>query len=217
MLSRSGPPGVGKTLAAECIADLYGRPLYSVTSGDIGTKSGEVEMSIRKIFDYAVTWNAIVLLDEAEIFLAERDRENIERNALVSVFLRNLEYFDGIMILTTNRFGAIDEAFQSRLDVALALEVLSVNERKDVWYNFIEDLSPQISQRERELLRREARDEWCYEALNGRQIRNCVKTASVLAKKVRLRPTAFFAVVYHKLDMICTMSPSVIFHTVERY
>ena len=127
-----------------------------------------------------------MLLDEADIFLAERNTENIDRNALVSVFLRNLEYFDGILFMTTNRLGAIDDAFQSRLDVALGLEGLGVEERKYVWYNFIEDLSPQISQRERELLRREAAKVWSHEDLNGRQIRNCVKTASVLAKKVCL-------------------------------
>lgn len=141
---------------------------------------------IREIFEYAVTWKAIVLLDEADIFLAQRDTENIDRNALVSVFLRNLEYFDGIMMLTTNRVGTIDEAFQSRLDVALAFEPLDIDERKDVWYNFIEELSQQISRRERDLLRREAARFWCYKALNGRQIRNCIKTASVLAKQVCL-------------------------------
>ena len=160
--------------------------MYSVTSGDIGTEPGDAEIKIREIFEYALTWKAIVLLDEADIFLAQRDTENIDRNALVSVFLRNLEYFDGIMLLTTNRVGTIDEAFQSRLDVALAFEPLDIVERKDVWYNFIEDLSQQISRRERELLRREAASVWCYKALNGRQIRNCIKTASVLAKQVCL-------------------------------
>ncbi|MDI1487539.1 MAG: hypothetical protein OHK93_006809 [Ramalina farinacea] len=178
-----GPPGVGKTLAAESIAELYRRPLYSVTSGDIGTKPDEAEMSIRRIFEYAVIWKAIVLMDEADIFLAQRDTENIERNALVSVFLRNLEYFDGIMILTTNRVGVIDEAFQSRLDVALALEPFTINERTDVWFNFIEDLPPQISEKERDLLRREVKKVWSHKDLNGRQIKNCVKTASVLAKQ----------------------------------
>lgn len=147
-------------------------------------------MSIRRIFEYAVIWKAIVLMDEADIFLAQRDTENIERNALVSVFLRNLEYFDGIMILTTNRVGVIDEAFQSRLDVALALEPFTINERTDVWFNFIEDLPPQISEKERDLLRREVKKVWSHKDLNGRQIKNCVKTASVLAKQVCLLGSA---------------------------
>lgn len=100
-----GPPGVGKALAAECVADLYERPLYSVTSGDVGVDPDTVEERLGEIFDHAVTWNAVLLLDEADVFLAERNLENLERNALVSgkstildkktytgraVFLRNL-------------------------------------------------------------------------------------------------------------------------------
>lgn len=79
-----GPPGVGKTLTAECIADLYERPLYLVTSGDIGTDLHGVESRLHEIFDYAVKWNAVLLLDEADVFLAERNLENLSRNALVS-------------------------------------------------------------------------------------------------------------------------------------
>ena len=84
-----GPPGVGKTLTAECIADLYERPLYSVTSGDLGTDPKDIEAKLHKIFDYAVKWNAVLLLDEADVFLAERNLEDLSRNALVSgEFLR---------------------------------------------------------------------------------------------------------------------------------
>ena len=75
---------MGKTLTAECIADLYERPLYSITSGDIGTNPDEVEKKLHKIFDYASMWNCVLLLDEADVFLAERDLENLTRNALVS-------------------------------------------------------------------------------------------------------------------------------------
>ena len=89
--SSKGPPGVGKTLTAECIADLYERPLYSITSGDIGTDPAAVETNLHLIFQYAVTWNAVLLLDEADVFLAERNLENLSRNALVSgnLFLAN--------------------------------------------------------------------------------------------------------------------------------
>ena len=82
---------MGKTLTAECIADLYERPLYSVTSGDIGINPTVVERNLQEIFNYAVTWNAVLLLDEADVFLAERNLENLSRNALVSgnLFLTN--------------------------------------------------------------------------------------------------------------------------------
>ena len=79
-----GPPGIGKTLTAECVADSFEKPLYQVTCGDIGTSPRHLESRLEEIFDYAVTWGAILLLDEADVFLQERDYLNLERNALVS-------------------------------------------------------------------------------------------------------------------------------------
>ena len=79
-----GPPGTGKTLTAECVADSFEKPLYQVTSGDIGTNPAHLESRLEEIFDYAVTWGAILLLDEADVFLQERDYLNLQRNALVS-------------------------------------------------------------------------------------------------------------------------------------
>lgn len=64
---------------------------------------------------------AVVLLDEADVFLEERDMKDLNRNALVSVFLRALEYYNGIVILTSNRVGTFDEAFKSRIQLALHL------------------------------------------------------------------------------------------------
>lgn len=177
-----GPPGVGKTLTAECIADLYERPLYSVTSGDIGTNPEDIENKLHKIFNYAVNWNAVLLLDEADVFLAERNLENLSRNALVSVFLRNIEYFNGIFFLTTNRVGTIDEAFQSRLHITLGLDPLSVDDRRQIWYYFIKDLK-HLSKDDRRILARHARDDWSHKDFNGRQIRNAVKTALTLARQ----------------------------------
>ena len=79
-----GPPGTGKTLTAECVADSFEKPLYQVTCGDIGTSPAHLESRLEEIFDYAVTWGAILLLDEADVFLQERDYWNLQRNALVS-------------------------------------------------------------------------------------------------------------------------------------
>jgi hypothetical protein len=60
-----------------------------------------------------------MLLDEADVFLAKRSREDHGRNAIVSVFLRMLEYYKGILFLTTNRIGTFDEAFKSRIHISL--------------------------------------------------------------------------------------------------
>jgi SpoVK/Ycf46/Vps4 family AAA+-type ATPase len=92
-----GAPGVGKTATAECVAASYGKPLLPITCGDLGLKPKEVEATLQKSFQLAQAWDCVMLLDEADIFLAQRTNQDIERNALVSVFLRVLEYYEGIL------------------------------------------------------------------------------------------------------------------------
>ncbi|CAJ2508872.1 Uu.00g138980.m01.CDS01 [Anthostomella pinea] len=105
-----GPPGVGKTSTAECVASHTGRPLFPITCGDLGSSAKEVEESLRSSFDLAHKWGAVLLLDEADVFLMERNKAELERNGVVSVFLRVLEYYPGILLLTTNRRqGDIDD------------------------------------------------------------------------------------------------------------
>jgi AAA+ superfamily predicted ATPase len=175
-----GPPGVGKTLAAECIAERQQRPLYSVSCGDLGTEPEDLERRLKEVFSYAVLWKAILLMDEADIFLQERDMHDVKRNALVSIFLRELEYFDGILFLTTNRPGDIDEAFQSRIHISMGLKALNVEERRQVWAVFIRDLS--LSDKEKRSLLEYVTQQFDADKLNGRQIRNAVRSGLALAQ-----------------------------------
>lgn len=110
-----GPPGTGKTLTAEGIAELLKCPLYMVSAGELGTDPRVLERSLTDILDIAHAWGAVLLLDEADVFLEKRSIHDIHRNALVSIFLRLLEYFQGILFLTTNRVETFDDAFQSRM------------------------------------------------------------------------------------------------------
>ncbi|CAK7218198.1 hypothetical protein SBRCBS47491_003428 [Sporothrix bragantina] len=119
-----GVPGVGKTATAEAVAQSNQQPLFVITCGDLGFTPKEVERSLEEIFRLAHLWDCILLLDEADIFLAERTRDDLKRNALVSgkffvLFLRVLEYYSGILFLTTNRVGTLDEAFKSRIHMSL--------------------------------------------------------------------------------------------------
>jgi len=98
-----GPPGTGKTLTAEGISELLRCPLYMVSAGELGTDSRFLETELQRILDICHAWGAILLLDEADVFLEKRNMQDIHRNALVSIFLRQLEYFQGILFLTTNR------------------------------------------------------------------------------------------------------------------
>jgi len=183
-----GPPGTGKTLTAECLAEKMKRPLYSVSCGELGTEPEQLEKRLNEVFNYAVTWRAILLMDEADIFLQERDIHNVKRNALVSIFLRELEYFDGILFLTTNRPGDIDEAFQSRIHVSIGLKALDKDERRKVWAVFIKEL--ENTDEEKRALLQHVTDHYDDDKLNGRQIRNSIRTALALTqlKKEKLTP-----------------------------
>lgn len=68
------------------------RPLYIVGAGDLGTSAHELDEELTRIFKAATKWGAIVLIDEADVFLEERSLHDLARNAVVAVFLRQLEY-----------------------------------------------------------------------------------------------------------------------------
>ena len=79
-----GVPGVGKTSTAECVAETNKKPLFSITCGDLGFSPAEVESSLSEIFRLAHLWDCVLLLDEADVFLAQRTKQDLNRNALVS-------------------------------------------------------------------------------------------------------------------------------------
>jgi DNA polymerase III delta prime subunit len=128
-----GPPGVGKTLTGESIAEYLKCPLYAVSAGELGTNSRSLEQDLQRIMDITHSWGAILLLDEADVFLEARQPHDIHRNSLVSVFLRLTEYYQGILFLTTNRVETFDEAFQSRIHMGIRYEGLGAKARMKIW------------------------------------------------------------------------------------
>lgn len=135
-----GGPGTGKTFTAESVAEMAKKPLYNVTCGDIRTQPEEVEQYLESVLNLVKIWDCLVLLDEADVFLEERSLQDLQRNALVSVFLRALEYYDGILILTSNRVATFDEAFKSRIQLALHCKPPKKAERLKIWKNFLNRL-----------------------------------------------------------------------------
>ena len=185
-----GPPGTGKTLTAESISELLRCPLYIVSAGELGTDPARLEQELQKILDIAHSWGALLLLDEADVFLEKREVHDIHRNALVSIFLRLLEYFQGILFLTTNRVETFDDAFQSRIHVALRYDELTGKARKEIWKNFIERVRKQGELNDKsdtkDVIGVEQFSEEDFVALsrhrlNGRQIKNMARTAQALA------------------------------------
>jgi hypothetical protein len=175
-----GPPGTGKTLTAEGISELLRCPLYMVSAGELGTDPAKLELELQNILDIAHSWGAVLLLDEADVFLEKREVHDIHRNALVSIFLRLLEYFQGILFLTTNRVETFDDAFQSRIHVALRYGDLTVKARRTVWVQFIEMCRVQKGC-EVAVFSDSDLDALSRHQLNGRQIKNIVRTAQALA------------------------------------
>lgn len=96
------PAGVGKTLTAEVYSEIIKRPLYRVHSGQLGLNVTEMEIALKNTLVRAQRWGAVMLIDEADVYIKRRD-DNIAANAVVGVFLRVLEYFNGLLFLTTNR------------------------------------------------------------------------------------------------------------------
>lgn len=177
-----GGPGTGKTLTAESVAELAKKPLYRVTCGDMGVNPEGVEKYLESVLHISTVWDCVVLLDEADIFLERRTTEDIKRNALVSVFLRVLEYYGGILILTTNRIGLFDEAFKSRIQLAVHYPTLDVAGRRKVWRDALNSMPSVVGELEIDLPDLlDHHDELASKPLNGRQIRSTVHSAMQLA------------------------------------
>lgn len=168
-----GEPGVGKTLTAEAIAELLHRPLYSVSVGELGVSTDDLEKNLRQILDVAQIWNAVILIDEADIFLEKRTSGDILRNAMVGIFLRLLEYHQGVLFLTTNRVTEFDSAFHSRISIALKYGKLTREAREKIWTNLlaaagIKGLDPSML---------------AATEINGRQIKTTIRLAQGLARQ----------------------------------
>lgn len=176
-----GGPGTGKTLTAESIAELVKRPLFRLSCGDLGTDAQSVEKNLKSALAFGSHWDCIGLLDEAEVFVEERAKNSLQRNALVSVFLRLLETYDGILILTTNRVGVFDEALTSRIQLALHYPPLDRASRRRIWKNLVQSISETGEKINKEQIDTKLKS-IARHKLNGRAIRNTLNTARQLAR-----------------------------------
>ncbi|KAL8356165.1 hypothetical protein RB601_001463 [Gaeumannomyces tritici] len=177
----SGEPGTGKTLTSESVAEEMKRPLYAIAAGELGSDAGQVEESLRRVLDLSTRWGAVLLLDECDVFLERRSSSNVLRNQLVSVFLRLLEYYRGVLLMTTNRAENLDPAFESRIHLSIRYPRLDCVSRLEIWRTFAGKRKE--GGKGMEGLEEEELAELAGEELNGRQIKNVVKTARLLAAR----------------------------------
>ncbi|MCK5016828.1 MAG: AAA family ATPase [Candidatus Peribacteraceae bacterium] len=168
-----GKPGCGKTLTAEAVAEVLKKPLYSVTIGELGIDPDQLEERLRQVLEMAEIWDAVLLLDEADIFMEERTSEDVHRNAMVGIFLRLLEYHQGVLFLTTNRAKNIDKAMRSRISIPLYYEDHKDASRTKIWENLIG--AAKLATEEIDIKTLATKD------LNGRQIKSTIRMAQAIA------------------------------------
>ncbi len=138
----SGPPGTGKTMTAEAVAERLGRPLYIADYAQLESKwIGETEKNIVSVFRSAAEADAVLLLDEVDAILAARmDGGHYNERAYnrqVSILLGELEAFEGTCILTTNRKVSLDEGLARRIAGVFEFEIPGPAERIRIWERLV--------------------------------------------------------------------------------
>ena len=170
----------------ESAAETLHRPLYYVSGAELGLidifnyRDTSIEDQLELIFKRIARWEAILLFDEAESFVASRDQQSGDgrKNALTSILLRMLEYQSGIIFLTTNRLSDFDTALFSRVHITLKFEQLSAESCEFIWKKMAMQTEHSLSEEDFQALSRIP--------LDGRTIKNILRVAS-LQVKLRLR------------------------------
>ncbi|MBD2233310.1 ATP-binding protein [Phormidium tenue] len=146
----AGPPGTGKTMAAEVIGHELQLDLYKIDLSQMVSKYiGETEKNLNRIFTAAAAANAILLFDEADALFGKRsevkDAHDRYANIETSYLLQKMEEYDGIAILTTNLQSNIDEAFLRRLRFVVEFALPQAAERLHIWEQIWPDNLPHSS------------------------------------------------------------------------
>jgi hypothetical protein len=167
-----GGPGVGKTLTAEVYAEMTRRPLYVLEFGEMGTRVEQIEENLQRVFARVVRWRAVLQFDECDVFLGNRSLD-LERSAIVGIFLRLLDYYEGLLFLTTNRASALDDAIRSRIMLKLEYPDLDDVGRAVIWKTMFAAAGLSLASGSFESLAK-------LSPVNGRQIRNLVRLTRIL-------------------------------------
>jgi hypothetical protein len=128
----TGKPGLGKTLTSEIYAEVAKRPLYTIQCSQLGTDPDEIEDNLIKIFYRSERWGTILQLDEADVYIRTRG-DDLVQNAIVGVFLRTMEYYRGVMFMTTNRPDLVDDAIASRCVARIDYKMPTKEAQEAMW------------------------------------------------------------------------------------
>ncbi len=134
----SGPPGTGKTMAAQVLASMLGLELYKVDLSQIVDKYiGETEKRLKQVFDQAGKSNLILFFDEADALLGKRsevkDSKDKYANTEVAYLLQRMEEYQGVAIMATNQAGNMDPAFLRRFRYHMVFPMPDEGLRREIW------------------------------------------------------------------------------------
>ena len=134
----AGPPGTGKTMAAEVLAAKLDLPMYRIDLSQVVNKYiGETEKNLKRVFDAADVSDMVLFFDEADALFGRRtevsDAHDRYANLEISYLLERMERFKGLAILATNRKKDLDEAFLRRLRYVVDFALPEAAERKQIW------------------------------------------------------------------------------------
>jgi hypothetical protein len=167
----TGESGLGKTLTAEVYSEVMGKPLYCVQSSQLGISVADIEINLNKILYRAEKWDAVLLIDEADSYIYKRGND-ILQNCIVGTFLRLMEYYNGILFLTSNRPETIDDAIISRVTLHIKYDLPTFDETLKLWSILCENFGMTIETPTIDKL-------WAtYKPFSGRDIRNTLKDIS---------------------------------------
>ncbi|MFO0749457.1 MAG: AAA family ATPase [Myxococcota bacterium] len=134
-----GPPGTGKTYAAEILAGELDRPLHRVNLPEVMSKwLGETEKHVQALFQQARVTHAMLLFDEADSLFGQRVQEtksasDRSANMVVNLLLQEVERFPGIAIMTTNLVSGLDPALMRRIQFRITFAEPDQRERLGIW------------------------------------------------------------------------------------
>jgi SpoVK/Ycf46/Vps4 family AAA+-type ATPase len=175
----AGPPGTGKTMAADIIAGELALDLYKVDLSSVVSKYiGETEKNLSRIFAEAETSNSILFFDEADALFGKRTevRDSHDRYANIEVgyLLQRMEEYEGVVILATNFRKNMDEAFVRRIHFTVEFPLPNEKERLRIWESIWPSETPRGEDLDFEYISRR------FE-LSGGSVRNIALGAAFLA------------------------------------
>lgn len=175
----SGPPGTGKTMAAEVIASQLNLDLYKIDlSGVVSKYIGETEKNLARVFQEAQTSNAILFFDEADALFGKRTKVNDAHdryaNIETSYLLQRMEEYEGMVILATNLRENMDDAFTRRIRFIVEFPFPDAANRMRIWQTHVPKQAPVSREMDYDFLSRQFQ-------IAGGNIKNIMLNAAFLA------------------------------------